>query len=54
MARPTKREWLEAWLNGLEKTAFTGKVLPELHYNLGHLTRIVPLKEEPIAPTLQT
>jgi hypothetical protein len=45
LTEPPKREWLNAWLDGLERSAFTGTVTLTLHLTDGGITRLV-VKEE--------
>jgi len=42
---PTKREWLTAWLDGLEHTAFTGTVSLTLRLERGSIARLT-VKED--------
>lgn len=46
MPRPSKREWLEAFINGLERSQYTGEVLVIAHFNKGELTKVRPLTED--------
>jgi hypothetical protein len=46
MTRTTKREWIEAFLLGLEKSGYTGRVELTLEFNKGGITRLTPLKQE--------
>lgn len=46
MNDPTKREWLEAFLQGLEREQYTGEVLVMAHFNKGELTKVRPLTED--------
>jgi hypothetical protein len=43
---PTKREWLEAWLDGLESVGYTGEVIIHAHLNKGEMTKVRPLTED--------
>lgn len=43
--KPTKRQWLESWLDGMAADAHTGKVVVEIHFNRGGITRLVPMVE---------
>ncbi len=45
MNEPTKREWLTAWLDGLERTAFTGTVSLTLRLEQGAIARLT-VKED--------
>jgi hypothetical protein len=42
---PSKREWLTAWLDGLERSAFTGTVSLTLHLERGSVARLT-VKED--------
>jgi hypothetical protein len=46
MSRPTKREWIAAYLADLEKTGYSGRVQITLEFNKGGITKLVPLKQE--------
>jgi len=46
MDRPTKREWIAAYLLGLEKSGYTGRVELILDFNKGGITRLIPMKQE--------
>lgn len=43
--KSTKREWLTDWMVGLERAEHTGEVWVKMHYNMGAITRLVPLLE---------
>lgn len=43
----TRREWVMAWLHGLERAEHTGQVVVTLHFNKGGITRVVPMLEVP-------
>lgn len=43
---PTKREWLEAFIQGLEREGYTGEVMVLAHFNRGELTKVRPLMEK--------
>lgn len=49
MTEPGKREWLNAWLDGLEQSAFTGTVTLILYLDRGSISRLV-VKEERETP----
>lgn len=49
MTRPSKREWLEAYIRGLESSRYTGEVLVLAHFNNGELTKVRPLMEDKAA-----
>ncbi len=42
---PTRREWLVAWLDGLERSCFTGTVSLTLNLAHGGITRLVVQEE---------
>jgi hypothetical protein len=44
--KQTKRDWLNAWLDGMERGGFTGEAMPRLHFNNGVLTRVIPMRED--------
>lgn len=48
MTRPTKREWIAAYLLGLEKSGYSGRVELTIEFNHGGITRVVPMKQEEI------
>jgi hypothetical protein len=41
MSEPSKREWFIAWLDGLERSAFTGTVALTLQLERGSIARLV-------------
>lgn len=43
--RYTKLEWSVEWLRGLERGEHTGRVLLDMHFNRGGITRVVPMLE---------
>jgi len=45
-ARVAKREWLEEWLHGLEKSSFTGRIDITIDMNKGGITRLIPMRQE--------
>ena len=45
--RPTKRDWLTAWLDGLERSRFTGEAQITLYLTNGWFTRLVVKEGEP-------
>ncbi len=45
MTEPPKREWLNAWLDGLERSSFTGTVSLVVSLDRGLISRLV-VKEE--------
>jgi hypothetical protein len=50
VSEPTKGEWLSAWIDGLERSQFTGEVSLTLYLDHGGITRLV-VKEERISTT---
>ena len=47
-APPSKREWIEAFLDGLQESGYTGFVDLRLTYNGGGISRVIPMKQEPV------
>lgn len=43
---PSKREWLEAYVDGLEREGYTGEVMILAHFNRGELTKVRVLTED--------
>lgn len=43
---PTKREWLDAYLDGLAREGYTGEVIILAHMNRGEVTKVRPLVED--------
>jgi hypothetical protein len=39
--RPTKREWLKAYMDGLERSRYTGSVEVRLTYRGGDITLVI-------------
>jgi hypothetical protein len=50
MARVGKREWVNAYLAGLEQSAYTGRVQITLEFNKGGISKVTPLREEITEP----
>lgn len=46
MNQPSTREWLEAFLQGLEREPYTGEAILLLHFHRGELTKARPLMED--------
>lgn len=47
MAKHRKnRQWVDVWLDGLERSGFTGEAKPELHFNQGQITRVKAMRED--------
>jgi hypothetical protein len=44
--RPTKVEWIAAYLTGLERSGYTGHVALRVTYNNGSIVWAAPLLEE--------
>ena len=42
---PTKRAWLTAWLDGLERSAFSGVVSLTVHLDGGSIARLIVNEE---------
>lgn len=45
MTRPSKREWIEQYLLGLEKSGYTGRVELTIDFNKGGITRLMPMQQ---------
>ena len=45
--RPTKRAWLTAWLDGLERSRFTGEARLTLTLEHGSLVRLLVAERKP-------
>lgn len=50
MTRPSKREWINAYVAGLEQIGYTGRVVITLDFNKGGIARATPMREEEIGP----
>jgi len=50
MPRPTKREWIAAYLAGLEKTGYSGRVQLTIEFNNGGISKATTLREEELGP----
>lgn len=48
--RPTKREWLEAYMNGLERSQFNGSVDIRLTYRNGAISLLIPTVKADAGP----
>ena len=44
--KPTKREWVKAYLDGLERSEFTGFVDLRLTFNGGGISRVIPMRQD--------
>ena len=45
--RPTKRDWVGAWLEGLARARFTGEAQLTLYYTDGWVTRLAVKEDSP-------
>lgn len=45
--RPSREEWIAAFLAGLKREAYSGRVELTIDFNKGGITRVVPMKQEP-------
>lgn len=52
--RPTKREWLKAYMDGLERSRFTGSVEVRLTYCNGDITLVITTVKDDIARVRET
>jgi hypothetical protein len=51
MRPTTQREWIAAFLLGLEKSGYTGRVELTIDLNHGGITRLIPMKQEVLTTT---
>lgn len=47
--RPSKREWINAYLDGLEGNRYSGRVSLTLEWNKGGLSRLVVMRQDPVS-----
>ncbi len=52
--RPTKREWLKAYMDGLERSRYTGSVEVRLTYCNGEITLVITTVKDDSARVRET
>lgn len=50
--KPTKREWIDAYLNGLEANGYCGRVQITLEWNKGGISRLGVMRQDHVGDAL--